>query len=79
MAHVRDVAVVAEARRSHASFARPGPIQEGGCPADDLAPPNMRLKLSSRLAALARVPPGSYCEAGASAANAPARSLSASR
>ena len=42
-------------------------------------PPNMRLKLTVRLAALARAPRGPYREAPASAAKAPARSLSATR
>jgi hypothetical protein len=41
--------------------------------------PNKRLKLSVRLAALARVPPGPYPHSQASAAKAPARSLSATR
>jgi hypothetical protein len=41
--------------------------------------PNKRLKLSVRLAALARVQRGPYPVARASAAKAPARSLSATR
>jgi hypothetical protein len=43
------------------------------------APPNMRLKLAVRLAALARTQSGPYCHSRASAAKAPARSLSATR
>ena len=43
------------------------------------SPPNMRLKLTVRLAALARAQRGPYGRAAASAAKAPARSLSASR
>ena len=39
-------------------------------------PPNKGLKLTSRLAALARHHSGSYTRYGASAAKAPARSLS---
>ena len=42
-------------------------------------PPNTRLKLTVRLAALARDQRGLYCRAEASAAKAPARSLSATR
>jgi hypothetical protein len=40
---------------------------------------NNGLKLASRLAALARAQSGSYCSGGASAAKAPAPSLSPNR
>ena len=52
--------------------------RSAGDPVDELAP-NMRLKLTVRLAALARAQPGFYCVAEASAAKAPARGLGAIR